>query len=951
MLSLPNTEFTGYNKQIFGGDVEFKLGGLSIKAIGAQSKGKTDVVQFTGGYNRVIMDVYDTGFIRNKYYKLKDVSIDSGSVQIWIDDLNGTNNNYPPAYPPDRGVDPTLYTQKTTNKNTPGVSNYSLDYLHPGTDYTVDYQSGIVTFNKYILPNYVLVVAYTAKGGTLQVPNGYNGTNFDFEETTMRDPIIPPNLIDPNSRFLQPLVGDPNYFNMQLMNIYNLGNKKILLPQYDPEFVFKIYDSNSVEQPLASYEYSLDIDNGLVLITKGGNTKPFDSVSTPNAYPTFINPTTQTRYRMHVEYKYKINSYQLNHFGIVKGSEVISVNGVRFTRDVQYSIDYETGFIFFFNQEEILNKTVIITYEYSPFGGSGQSNLFGARAEYKLSALSLGSTYLFTGTQTPLDVPSVGSSPTSLNVFDIDSKLSITGDMIESVFGKTWLLPTEISMSGEIAKSFYDPNTYSAKNGEKGVGMIDSMEGTDNIAGLPTLYTSWFPSGLPSHDADLKNSFTDPANNNRAIVPLSNYDDYGHDSTVTAKRQMLKADYNFVDGIWEGFRYPVSTSGADYSRYKYLELWMLTDWTKDVSLNVDVGVLSEDSNNNLAMDTEDLNNDGILQNDEDTGFYERYNSSVIKVGARNNILDKEDMDNNGRLDTAEDYYSYTISVNSPNYVAKTVSTGQGTWKLLKIPLNFYNTSTTPVTYGKPSATLIKHVRFWLKSKTSASGSIVLESMQFTGNKWELKDANLTPVFNVKAISKDTDQSYLPLTDVFFTVQTSADANRESSLSLIYTNPSNATCYATTIFARPQSYMDYNKLNFDIYKKTTSPGDVVFIKIGSDEVNYFQYNISLDNISPGWQTVSVPLNSPNSKAGSFYMNNVQRVSVGVNSSGPGGEVWVNNFRVVDSIKTEGTAQRLSGTVKFGEVLSTTLDYRNMQSRFSLFENASANMNLSASQASQ
>ncbi len=948
-LSLPNTQFTGYNKNIFGGDAEMKLGPINLKVIGAQTKGTTDIDKFTGGYTPVKLDILDVNFIRYKYYQIMSgttrvTNIDPGSVQLWMDDQNGSNNNYPPGWPSNRGADPTLYTQYSSS------NTFSLDYLHPGIDYVIDYVSGIITVNKSVQSNYILAVAYSIGG----VKAGYDiSGQFDFTEAG-----TPPHLI--NS--IQPLMADPKYYDEQVMNFYSLGNKKILLPQYDAEFVFKIYDNNNAEQPLSNYGYAIDVDNGLVRIQSGivaNPDRPFSYVSPPDAYPTFANPTTLSRYRIHIEYKYKINSYQLKHMNIVKGSEIITVGGVRFSRDSQYSIDYDSGFISFFNLDDITNKEVVVTYEYSPFGGSGQSNIFGARAELNLTSFSLGSTYLFSGSQSPLEVPSIGATPTSLNVFDIDSKITLTQDMIRGALGDSWILPTDISFSGEIAKSMFNPNTFTAKNGEKGPAMIDSMEGTDNISGFPTLYTSWFASSVPVEDAALKNDSANPALNNRSRLLLSNFNGSGHDETSNASKQLLRLDYDFSSGLWGGIRYPISASGADYSNYRYMEVWMLADWSQAVSVNVDLGITSEDSTGNSALETEDVNRNGVLDNGEDIGIPIRYASNVINEGVSNNLLDTEDMDANGSLDTNESYFYYNFDLNNANagsWVANTVTNSAGTWKLLKIPLSFDDTGTGKVTGSSvPSKTLIKHVRLWLKNKTGASpaGSVVVESMQLTGNKWQLKNISSAFIFNVKTISKDTDSSYIPLTSNFYTLNTAADATREQSLALAYTGSTTYSNYAVKFYSQAVSFMDYATLRFDIYKVNAFPGDIVFIRLGSDETNYYQYNFQLDSAGQGWQTMSAALSSPAVRNGTFYINNVKQISIGVLSptGGGGGIVWVNNLRVADPLATEGIAERLGGSVKFGDTLAVTLDYKNMQSRFTLFENASTNTAISLAQSNQ
>ncbi|MCX5776533.1 MAG: hypothetical protein NTX32_02755 [Candidatus Firestonebacteria bacterium] len=937
MLSLPNTEFTGYSKSIFGGEVELKYKDFTLKAIGAQTKGKTKTVQFTGGYSQQKIDLYDTSFVKQKYYKLQsDVShlpIIPGSEQIWIDDLNGYNNNYyNTSNYLDRGPDVTKYTQKTV------TGKYSIDYLHPGTDYTIDYTTGVVTFIKAIQQNYVIVVAYKYSGGA----SGYDGTIFDFND----------NNYSGNKMFLQTLLGEAAYYDRQLMNYYALGNKKILTPQYDPEFVFKIYDQNNAEQPITNYGYSMDLDSGYFYINAAAtvttNTeKPFSPAPKPNAYPDSSSVLTQSRYKMHIEYKYKFKTYQLPNFSIVKYSETLLMNGVKLIRDADYTIDYESGFIFFFNEDRITEKTVIdVTYEYMPFGGGFQSNLFGARAELKLDPLAIGSTYLYTGGQTPQDVPAAGATPSSLSLLDIDAKATISQSMMDSLFGRVFFLPTEISFSAEMAKSTFNPNIFKSNSGESGVAMLDGMESSDNIAGLGTDFTAWFASSIPSSTGFFNSS-------RASLLGLSSYDEYSHDPSVTTKRQMLKLDYNLPAGNWDAIRYVISSNGSDFSKYGYLEIWMnMDDWSKNVEFNVDIGEVSEDINANAILDTEDANGDGVLNAGEDTGITVPNIGGISQAGISNNRLDKEDLNNNGILDIGENCYRYTFNTGSIplSYVAGTVVNSLGTWKLIKIPLLF---DTTIAKSGVPNKSLVKHARVWFTSSTGAAGSIVLESLQFTGNKWERRDIADTTL-DVKAINKLLDPSYLPLTNDFFIVNTTADLNREQSLSILYQNTNSSTStvgmpYIYKNLAKPVSFIEYKNIRLDIYKKTAIAGDKFFLRIGSDESNYWEYLVEVDSLNTGWQAVTLPLNAPASKTGSsFFLGNVKIISMGVKSNGPNGELWLNNLRLADPDLREGMASRLGGSVKFGDFFSTAVDYKKIDSTFSFFEDASVNSSLSVAQ---
>ena len=53
-----------------------------------------------------------------------------------------------------------------------------------------------------------------------------------------------------------------------------------------------------------------------------------------------------------------------------------------------------------------------------------------------------------------------------------------------------------IKLSGEVAQSFYNPDTFSAE-GENGVAMVDNMEGIDSVSGPSINQTSWLVSSAP----------------------------------------------------------------------------------------------------------------------------------------------------------------------------------------------------------------------------------------------------------------------------------------------------------------------------------------------------------------------------------------------------------------------------------------------------------------------
>ena len=76
----------------------------------------------------------------------------------------------------------------------------------------------------------------------------------------------------------------------------------------------------------------------------------------------------------------------------------------------------------------------------------------------------------------------------------------------------------------------------------------------------------------------------------------------------TEERLIMEVGYDLTDVIeeWGGFSYGLSASGEDFSERQFLEIWFRVRGDSDVTLHIDLGVVSEDSDLDNRLDTEDL---------------------------------------------------------------------------------------------------------------------------------------------------------------------------------------------------------------------------------------------------------------------------------------------------------------------------------------------------------
>ncbi|MFW6133949.1 MAG: hypothetical protein ACOC5R_00060 [Elusimicrobiota bacterium] len=611
-LRIPSTHFVGYSKNVFGISVKGQYDKLKFMAIGSQTKGKTDVKEFTGQTTFTKKDIKDISYIRRKYY---DIDLDTttshfplvkGSVNIYVDDKDSSNileNNE------------STMTVKYFN-STDTYTGYFYN-LVAGRDYVVDYNEGVLTFNHSIRSNYVIAIEYEYDGGNKEV--GYSTY-----------PVI--------------LKDEKETLDYELKNRYSLGAKRILRD----DFVLDIMDLNRNIVSIPTGTYNVDYDLGIIEFTKEtpfyDPTQPEEGYNKGGFEDIYDKTDPQQHYIIYVEYEKKIKTYFLRP-NIIRGSERVLMDGELLQRDRDYMIDYPSGFLTFLNPQYIDETTKIeVTYEYMPFGGLFKETLVGLRGEYNFSNnFFLGGTLLHNWSSAAYEIPSLHSTPASSVVLDTDFNLKIP---------KKKYFPIPVTIKGEAATSKYNPNTM-------GKAMIDNMEGIKQAYSVPMSPDSWQIAATPSGNPGNPDWFTLEDDE----IYLSEINEK-IDKTDDEKRQIMYINYSFPSGADEerSIVYPVSSMGTDLSNKDSIEIWIKGDG-KNEDIQVDFGSISEDADGTGKFKTEDKNKNGTLDLGEDVGWDYIYDGSVYKIGEDNGEIDTNDLDGDGFLDTIQDYRSITKTIN------------------------------------------------------------------------------------------------------------------------------------------------------------------------------------------------------------------------------------------------------------------------------------------------
>ncbi|MGM0442082.1 MAG: hypothetical protein ACQEQC_06660 [Elusimicrobiota bacterium] len=861
-LSLPSTHFVGYSKNVFGISVEGKHEDFEFTAIGSQTKGRTEVKEFTGQTTFEKRDINDTAYRRRKYYTL-DLStsieylpVEQGTLQVYVDDKDDS-------------------TIQEKNKSTMTVSfvsstdtytGYFYD-LVAGRDFTVDVEEGILTFDKNIRENYVVAVTFDYDGGSKST-----------------GPVV---LKDENEKL-----------DYEFKNRYDLGGRNISRDDFVLKFLDQ--DRNRVSLPEGSYE--VDYERGLLEFS---DRTPFYNESTGDGYEDIYDESDpENHYIIYTEYKRKVRNYSLRP-NILKGSERVVLDGQVLTRNVDYTIDYPSGFLAFMDPDRIDETTQIeVTYEYTPFMGQHQETLVGLRGQYNFTRnLYLGGTLLYQWGSASRELPDIQSTPDSTLVLDSDFKF----DVPEKYF------PFPTSINGEIAKSEYNPNTL-------GKAMIDNMEGVRQAYSVSTVEDSWQVAATPAGGIQKPEGVTPDGEKVDGWFSLDEEDIYLSEINSTVpetddrRQRVLKFKYDLPPGGGDketSIVNPVSREGVDLSDKDSLYVWVKKEKsTQSGELLIDLGIISEDADGTGEWKSEDENRSGTLDKDQDTGWNYIYNGSTIAVGFDNDRLDTNDLDRDGFLDTVEEVNSFSIDI------ADDLETGWNRVKLLRS--------------GQDSSwTGIKHVRLTVRGEGIA-GELGITDLEMVGNRWEAVNSTVTAVNNYDDEDYDTpleDDIY----DEIYREVGGADRDKEQAISLEYSGlEDGATAWAYYDYPRAADFSRHNKISMLVYGHDTDMD--YFISFGTED-NYFIKEFKVDY--EGWQekTFKVPDNFLNS--GDPKLTNVKKIRLGVlNNSGiaKSGKVWFNELYAHSPQKRMGRAMRGSFTTNVPGIIKVGGSYEEQDKDF-------------------
>ena len=503
-------------------------------------------------------------------------------------------------------------------------------------------------------------------------------------------------------------------------------------------------------------------------------------------------------FEMRVTSKSTKSTFDLG-FYILEGSEVVTLNGNTLKRDKDYTIDYFSGQLTLISPEAKRSSSSIqIKYERANLFQLDKKTIIGGRMEYRFSDTDfIGLTALYLNKSTLDTRVRVGQEPFQNFVWDLNTAFKFKPRFLTKALDALPLIETtdesNFNIEGEFAQSLPNPNTLDnpSTNDKNGVAYIDDFESSKRSTTLGIRYKTWTEASAPAFvDAlggTVKNVDMDKARARltwfnpytqvliKDIWPNRDVNAQTGQTTDVLGLEFYRDPASDPDSAWVGIMRSTA-SYADQQKTKYIELWVLGDTG---TVHIDVGRISEDwyirdqvidgktFPANGFLNTEDINNNGLLDDGEDIGIdgiphdqpgadpydlwreprrgvnytpdgvdYEGINGTEGNGNARGpRYPDTEDLDGDGQLSTLNAYFEYSFSLDPNDPDARkwiTGSTEKG-WRQFRIPLKDWTEK-----IGSPDESFqqMLFARIWLNGLPVKRTRIFFATIDFVGNEWE-----------------------------------------------------------------------------------------------------------------------------------------------------------------------------------------------------------------------
>ncbi len=704
-LSLPATDFVttgGQNKGLFGVKAIFKLANLNLTAIASIQRGEKTRLSLKGGGQITAVSKLAWEYAKAKFFFLDLFYRDnyetySSGFHTVVPDNKLIDKIKVFRYTQGNERIPGSVTGKAeAYDNDPNAETVSFIEQRLGENFIIDSRLGILTMNNPLIQGEILAVYYQTHDGTnvgnvdssaLRLRKIWSAnptpsdTTWNLEMKNIYDLGVKGLSLEDAKTFkiVYTIPSTPAVASIKDINGTGRGIMEIL--HIDETGTNGRVPDNVVDD-WSQVGYGLNYADGYLIFPR---LRPFDPPSNnlngfePESFPNTIdadNPSrfpdiydldrgglninsfiSGNRFTIQMTTNKKTSSISLG-INILESSEEVLLNGEKLEKDVGYTIDYFSGNIELLDPRALQpNADIDVRYEQAQLFQVEKRAIFGARAEYSLTDLGLGqnsfigTTALFNSQSTINKRVHLGEEPFSNFVWDVNTNLEFNAAYLTKFANYIPLvsstLPSRINIRAEYAKIFPNPNTSNGliKRDENGVAYVDDFEAIKRTFPLGNSRKAWTLCGVPVERAPKDRGYAvwyqraEPRKNISTIA--TNPTDFV--TTLGIAFQPKKDSFGNSINSWAGIAHGFSQSGAkELAESRFIELWVKSTTHKEAKINIELGYISEDQNENKVPDRE------------------------IKSGLQIGIQDQDDVGLDGLSDALED--SVLISLGIPHTV-------------------------------------------------------------------------------------------------------------------------------------------------------------------------------------------------------------------------------------------------------------------------------------------
>lgn len=676
-----------------------------------------------------------------------------------------------------------------------------------------------------------------------------------------------------------------------------------------------------------------------------------DTLKYQAVYDTSDTYARQSKYdRFLLTGKYSAASssvFSLGFVGVVENSVKVLLGGRELTPNVDYVVDYNIGQVTIKNAAALVaGADLKITYEQNDMFQLASKTLLGARGLFNFSPKTqLGFSILNLNQQTLSDKVRIGEEPLNNSIYGLDFKTSV--DLPFVTKGLNAIIPSKqmssFSVGGEFAYINPDPNTKKSTvlsdRGES-IAYIDDFEGAKRTIPIGISYTSWKDLSVPDKlpfigDSSKSRQMAYKAKSFWFNVLPSDVDVthiWPQKEAARGQDQITVLDFVYDPGrkgfynwyprldnrafLWGGMMKKISESATNLveENIEFIEFWMKLDsryvqhtWNPTDSLYIDLGKITEDVIPNGILNSEDQNENDLIDQGEDLGLdelpdteepgydpvnnpdpsgdnysfslgqgdYSRINgteknSESLDAGR---FPDTEDLNRTLDLNQLNSYFRYSVPLDTFK-TSNPYITGGGNndrWFQIRIPIKDFKSKV-----GDPSFSIVEHMRIWV---AGVSGPIHLRiaELNLVGSQWQKvidpkrpQDSTLT----LSVVNFEDNPDY----QIPNGVQRERDRTNteeqllrnEQSLALLINKLYDNEERQVVKYLRPMDLFNYKEMKLFIhgdtaattydgatpiayYRDTSDYASEVYFRFGSDTTNYYEYRLP---VQKDWQELSI-----------------------------------------------------------------------------------------------